>query len=571
MKAPDDQPPTSAPETVLSNAEIADRLATLAQLLSAQKENPYKVKAYRRAAAKIRTLSDSLGELVRSDADLTAYAGIGAGISRTIREMVQTGTLAKLEKLRAAASQELSDISQYPRLDPARILRIYKKLSITSVDALKEKLANGDIEKTLGRRIAEHVRLGLTTTHAMLLYRADDLRIAIEEFLLNKCGVHRAEVVGEYRRRVDVIEEISFVIESDDFDRVISKLKGYGGRTMLVGSGMDNAVFALSAGILLRVHIAGKHDWGVELIACTGSKAHLQKLTAVIGPLKSLKSDGAFPTETALYRKFGLSFIQPELREGHDEVERARENTLPVLVSVKDLRGELHAHSTSSDGANSIEQMAIAARNKGYEYIGITDHSQSLKIAGGVSVEDLCKQIRFIDKLNERVDGIRILKSAEVDILQDGSLDYPHELLKELDYTVCSIHSRFGLGKAAQTARILRAMDNRHFTTLGHPTGRLLLKRSGYEIDIERIIVHAKQVGCFFEINSSPDRLDLSAENARLAAMAGIKIAVSTDAHSTREFDLIRYGIDQARRAGLDKSSVLNCFSWKQFCRVVKR
>ncbi|MGI9071432.1 MAG: PHP domain-containing protein [Bryobacteraceae bacterium] len=196
---------------------------------------------------------------------------------------------------------------------------------------------------------------------------------------------------------------------------------------------------------------------------------------------------------------------------------------------------------------------------QGDEYTGITDHSQSLKIAGGVSVDDLWKQICFIDRLNERIDGIRILKSAEVDILADGSLDYPDELLKELDYTVCSIHSRFGLGNTAQTERILRAMDNRYFTILGHATRRKLLKRSGYEIDIERIIAHAKQNGCFFEINSSPDPLNLSAENARLAAMANIKIAVSTDAHSTREFDLIRYGIDQARRAGLKRSSVLNC------------
>jgi DNA polymerase (family X) len=329
MKASGDHATPSLPETVLSNAEIADRLTSLAQLLSAQKENPYKVKAYRRAAAKIRTLSESIDELVRNDADLTEYAGIGQGISSAIREIVQTGTLAKLEKLRAAASPELSDISQHPRLDPERILRIYKKLGITSVDALKEKLANGDIEKTLGRRMAEHVRLGLTETHAMLLYRADDLRIAIEEFLLTKCGVRRAEVVGEYRRRVEVIEEIAFVIETDDFDWVISKLERYGGRTMLVGCGKDNAVFALSPGILLRVHVAAKEDWGVALIACTGSKAHLRKLTAVTGQLKSLRSNGPFPTETALYRKFGLSFIQPELREGHDEVERALQNTLP--------------------------------------------------------------------------------------------------------------------------------------------------------------------------------------------------------------------------------------------------
>ena len=266
-----------------------------------------------------------------------------------------------------------------------------------------------------------------------------------------------------------------------------------------------------------------------------------------------------------------MAYIEPELREGYDEVERAQRGTLPVLVTMKNIRGELHAHSTSSDGSHSIEQMAIAARDFGYEYIGITDHSQSLKIARGVPVEDLWKQIHYIDKLNSRLAGIRVLKSAEVDILADGTLDYPDELLKELDYTVCSVHSRFGLGRQEQTERILRAMDNRYFNILGHATGRLLLKRPGYELDMDRIIHHAKQNGCFFEINSSPDRLDLSAENARLANEAGVKIAISTDAHSTREFGTVRYGIDQARRAGLEPASVLNCLPWPSLEPLFRR
>jgi DNA polymerase (family 10) len=283
---------------------------------------------------------------------------------------------------------------------------------------------------------------------------------------------------------------------------------------------------------------------------------------AVIGGWDTVREGGPFPLETDFYEKFNLSFIDPELREGYDEVDRAQRGTLPVLVTVKDIRGDLHAHSTSSDGSHSIEQMAIAARDFGHEYIGITDHSQSLKIARGVPAEDLWKQIRFIDKLNSRPTGIRVLKSAEVDILADGALDYPDELLKELDYTVCSVHSRFAFGKQEQTERILRAMDNRYFNILGHATGRLLLKRPGYELDMDRIIHHARQNGCFFEINSSPDRLDLSAENARLATEAGVKIAISTDAHSTREFGVVRYGIDQARRAGLEPASVLNCLPW---------
>jgi DNA polymerase (family X) len=338
----------------------------------------------------------------------------------------------------------------------------------------------------------------------------------------------------------------------------------------LLSSGKDHALFSLSAGIPLRLQLAGKDDWGLHMVTCTGSQAHLKKLATVTGPLHTTKPK-KFASETALYRKHGLRYIEPELREGHDEVQRAKAGTLPVLVTAKDIQGELHAHSTSSDGGASIEDMVEAARQRGYNYLGITDHSQSLKIAKGVSVDDLWTQIRFIDKLNGKLRGFRILKSCEVDILPDGLLDYPDDLLRELDYTVCSIHSRFVLGREAQTNRILRAMDNRYFNILGHPTGRLLLRRPGYEIDMERVIAQARQNGCFFEINSSPDRLDLSAENARWATAAGILIAISTDAHSTEELDYIRCGIDQARRAGLEKSDILNCLPWKNLERLFRR
>ena len=553
----------------LSNAEIADRLASLAQLLSAQKENPYKVKAYKRAAAKLRNMSESLQELVQDEADLTQYAAIGNAIASAIREIVQTGTFRRLETLRAQAAPALVSINAHPRLDPKRVQRIYKKLGISSVEELRDRLYSGEIERVLGLRMAQHVRQGLTETHAMLLYRADDLRTAVEEYLLGPCRAKRAEVVGEVRRRAEVIEELSFVIESDDFPAVVARLERYGGRTPLVSSAKDNAVFALSSGVLLRIQLAGKTDWGLRMVACTGSKAHLKKLTGVTGSLRGMK--GSFPSEQAFYRKFSLKFIEPELREGYDEVERAAQNTLPMLVTAKDIRGELHAHSTSSDGSDSIEDMARAARERDYEYIGISDHSQSLKIARGVSSEDLWAQIRYIDKLNGRLRGFRILKSSEVDILADGSLDYPDDLLRELDYTVCSIHSRFGLDRQQQTERLLRAMDNRYFNILGHATGRLLLKRPGYEIDVERVIDHARKNGCFFEINSSPDRLDLSAENARKASAAGIPIAINTDAHGTGELPLVRCGIDQARRAGLEKSAVLNCLPWQKLQPLFKR
>jgi len=554
----------------LSNAEIADRLASLAQLLSTQKENPYKVKAYRRAAARIRTFSESLDELVRDEADLTQFAGIGHGIAAAIREIVMTGSLSKLDKLRGEASPALVDISAYPRLDPKRVMRIYKKLGIASIEDLRANLQSGVIEKTFGARMSQHVQQGLTESHAMLLYRADDLRDAVEAFLVGPCGAKRAEPAADYRRRVEVIEELVFVVETEDFAGIVARMQRYGGRTPLLSSTTDSALFALSSGIKLRLQHAHKKDWGLHMVACTGSKAHLLKLTNVTGPLRELKTE-SFPTEVAFYRKFGLAFIEPELREGRDEVRQAKAGELPDLVSRTDIRGDLHAHTIASDGSDSIEAMAAAARKLGYEYVGISDHSQSLKIARGVPVEDLWAQIRFIDKLNGRLRGFRILKSSEVDILADGSLDYPDDLLKELDYTVCSIHSRFGLGREAQTERILRAMDNRYFNILGHATGRLLLKRPGYEIDIDRVIAHARQSGCFFEINSSPDRLDLSAENARSAAEAGVMISISTDSHSTPEFRLIRCGLDQARRAGLVKNSVLNCQPWEMLSRLFRR
>jgi DNA polymerase (family 10) len=540
-----------------SNAEIADKLASLAQLLSHRKENFYRAKAYRRAAVKLRNRSESLADMVRNEEDLTQFAGVGDVIAGAIRELVLTGTIEQLETLRTQASPDVVELSSHPRLDPRRVLRIYKKLKISTIDSLREALNSGAIEKAFGLRMAQHVRQGLAETQAMLLHRADDLCAAVEEFLLDRCHVRRADVVGDYRRRTDIIEELAFLVDADDFAQVVDRVTRYGGRSPLLESSKTEATFALPAGILLRLTCASKSGWGDALVATTGSEKHLSKLKDFAPPQGQQAS-----TEEEFYRQRGLDFVVPELREGNDEVERAHQHRLPVLVTLEDLRGELHAHTLASDGTASIEDMARAARDHGYEYIGISDHSQSLKIANGVSEEDLWRQIRFIDSLNERTSDIRILKSAEVDILADGSLDYSDALLRELDYTVCSIHSRFGMNREEQTERILRAMENPYFNILGHATGRLLLKRPGYDIDIERIILHAKNTGCFFEINSSPDRLDLSATHARQAVQAGVAVAINTDAHSIHEFAYARCGVDQARRAGAEKGLVLNSLPW---------
>jgi len=555
----------------LSNAEIADKLFGLAYLLAAQKENPFKVKAYRRAARTVRDLSESVADLVREDSDLTQYSGIGRAISSVIRDIVETGTTRQFDSLQSQVPPELAGVLRFPQLDPKRVLRIYKKLKISTVEELKDRLESGEIGRALGPRMDQHVRRALEEHQEMLLYEADRTVPLVRDFVTERCGATRAEPAGDYRRRVEVVREIHLLIETADFPAVLAKLKTYGGKADLLESDSQTALFRLSAG-LLRVTAAPQGKWGAALVAGTGSRPHLKELEMHRPGLRALfESPESYLSEGEVYGRLGLRFVPPELREGRDEIELASRSALPSLLTVGDIRGELHAHTTSSDGVDTLEDMAEAARARGLDYIGISDHSQSLKIARGLSIDRLRNQLRFIDQLNERLEGIRILKSAEVDILEDGSLDYPDDVLSELDYTVCSIHSRFRLGKEEQTTRILRAMDNRYFTILGHATGRLLLKRPGYEIDIERVIEHARANRCFFELNSSPDRLDLSAEHARLAREAGLRIAVTTDAHSTRELGYLRYGVDQARRAGLEKQSALNSLAWPELLAVVRR
>ncbi len=564
--------PSATSRASLSNAEIAHQLTALAQLLSAQGENPYKVRAYRRAAETIASLSESIDQLVHSGADLTTYPGIGNAISGAIGEIVRHGTLKKLESLRTEVSPELAALGEYPRLDPKRVLHAYRKLHIASVAELQAKLASGDVAAVLGARAAQHFRQALTASDAVLLYDADPIAANVRAFLLEHCGAQQAEIAGDVRRRVDVIHVITVLVATEDFAETLTRFTRFGGRSELVSQTSESASFRLPSGLLVELELATKAKWGLDLLLATGSESHLALLESQgPGPGGLARDRSRLATETTVYRRLGLSYIEPELREGLDEVQRARTRTSPGLVTVADIQGDLHAHSTSSDGAQSISQMAEAARARGYTFLGITDHSQSLKIAGGVSEADLRRQLRVIDQLNEKLKGFTILKSAEVDILADGSLDYPDELLAQLDYTICSIHSRFGLTAGAQTERILRAMDNPYFTILGHATGRLILRRPGYALDFERIIAHARDRGCYFEINSSPDRLDLSAEHARLARAAGVKIAICTDAHSTAELDFIRCGVDQARRAGLSREEILNCQPWTKLRGLLQR
>jgi len=549
----------------LSNPEIAHRLVAYAQVLQSRGENPFKVRAYRRGAESIKGLRENVDQLARSGADLTRFPGIGKGIAAAVREIVHRGTLGQMELLLTAAPPEVAVVNEYPRLDPKRVAQVFKKLRIGTLTELKKKFEAGDIRAALGPRMEDHFRNAFRDSTLVLLDDADALAAELRAWLLARGGAKRVEFAGELRRRVEAVGEITLVVETDDFPALVSSLAKFHRGIDLIATAGRHATFQLPGSVRVAVHAATAANWGTALVAATGSAAHLEELRKVGGLSRSAR------TEEAAYTSVGLAWVPPELREGRGEVALAARGKLPALVELGDIRGDLHMHTTASDGIDTIEAMAEAARERGYEYIGITDHSQSLKIARGVSVAALWAQIRRIDRVNERGIGIRILKSAEVDILADGSLDYPDDLLAELDYSICSIHSRFRLGKQEQTERILRAMDHPAFTILGHATGRLILHRSGYEIDLPRLIEHAKARKCYFEINADPDRLDLGPDDVRAVAKAGIKVAIGTDAHRAAGLDYMRCGLDVARRAGLERAAVLNTSGLPRLIRALRR
>jgi DNA polymerase (family 10) len=559
-----------------TNARIADLLRRYAAALSVEGANRFKLKAYRRAAETIEGLSGDITDQVRRGGDLTELPGIGKAISEIIVEIVETGKLSRLDRSIAKQSPQVRELAAHPALDPKKVARIYKKLGLRNVKELKASLEEGTIGEQFGSRMENHVRHGLDERPRSLLYDVQDLAKKFEADLRALPGVTNTSSVGSLRRRKDTVGDLNFLVAGRSAAAVWKRIVNFSSVLSAKKRDATERAFLLSSGLTATVRWTPSEAWGRSLILATGSVAHLAELHAranakKIPGLSTAGKTTPAASEADIYASFGLAYIEPELREGRGEIAAAARNKLPKPVELSDLRGDLHMHTTASDGANSIAEMARAAQERGYEYIAITDHSQSLKIANGLSEKRLGQHLRNIDKINARLKGIRILKSAEVDILEDGRLDYSQSMLRELDFTICSIHSRFGLNKKEQTERILRAMDNRQFNILGHATGRLLLKRPGYVIEIERVMRHAKANGCFFEINSSPDRLDLSDEHTKLAKELSIKIAVNTDAHSIRELDFVSAGINQARRGWLESTDVLNTCSLKDLLVLLRR
>jgi len=390
----------------------------------------------------------------------------------------------------------------------------------------------------------------------------------------------RVVVAGSYRRRRDTVGDLDILVTSDRGPTVGDKLVGYDNVAEVLAHGPTRTTVVLRSGLQVDARAVPEQSYGAALMYFTGSKAHNIALRALANErdwklneygLFSGKRRIAGASEEEVYKKLGLAYIPPELREDRGEIALAKANQLPHLVTSADIRGDLHVHSDWTDGTASIEAMAVAARTRGYAYIALTDHSRRVAMAHGLDPARLSRQIREVDKLNEKFKGFTVLKGIEVDILKDGSLDLPDSILSRLDVVVASVHSFFDLSREAQTERMVRAMQNNHVSIIGHPTGRLLGEREPYDIDMDQVIAAARDLGCALEINAEPDRLDLNDIHSHAAKSKGVKLAISTDAHSVNHYQYIRFGIDQARRGWLTADDVINTRPLADLRKLLKR
>lgn len=570
----------------IHNIEIAAMINRLADFLEIKGDNPFRIRAYRNAARIISTYSKSMAELIEKNEDLTDIPGIGDHIAAKIETIVKTNELPSLKKIEAKMPSVLSELLKIENLGPMRVQKLYKKLKLKNIQDLKKALKKGKIQKIkgFGEKTAKKIQQGIDNEAAyskrLPLIDAMPISDSLLTYLKKSKTVDKLICAGSFRRRKETVGDLDILITANDKQVAMDHFIKFDEISEILSQGTTRASVRLHSGIHVDLRIVAPHSYGAALIYFTGSKAHNIHLRGM-AIKKGLKINeyGVFKneyrlqaeTETEVYQKIGLEFIEPELREDRGEIEAAKKKTLPKLITLKNIRGDLHSHTNATDGKNTLVEMAEAAQIQGYEYLAITDHSFRLGVMRGFDEKKLIKQMRAIDKLNEKLNGFIILKSLEIDILENGKLDLSESLLKQLDLTICSIHSKFGLSEKKQTERIIRAMDNPYFNILAHPTGRLINQRQGYAIDLERIMLAAKERGCFLELNAQPERMDLSDLHCLLAKDLGVKLAISTDAHSISDFRYMQYGIYQARRGWLEAENVINTFPLKQLKKILKR
>ena len=568
------------------NEDIARIFDQIADLLEIEDANPFRIRAYRNAARTLRGLGKDVRVMIEAGEDLTRLPGIGKDLAAKIHEIVDTGRCRALEKLQKRLPPDLSELLRLPGLGPKRVHALYHDLDIHTLEQLERAARDGRIRSLPGfgakteARILEAIGAHADTEKRFKLAVAARYAEPLLEYLRSVPGVERVEIAGSYRRARETVGDLDILAIAADGDRVTRAFADYDEVETVLSRGSTRATVLLRSGLQVDLRVVPAESYGAALYYFTGSRAHNIAVRR-IAQKKGLKINeyGIWrgrrrlggETEESMFKAIGLPWIPPELRENRGEIEAARAGLLPRLVELADLRGDLHCHSRASDGHASIREMAAAARAHGLEYLAITEHSKRLTVAHGLDSRRLLRQMEEIDRLNDELRGITLLKGIEVDILEDGGLDMPDEVLARLDLVIGAVHSKFDLSRAKQTRRILRAMDNPHFTLLAHPSGRLIDRRAPYDVDMPRIIRHARDRGCYLELNAHPERLDLLDTYCQLAREEGVLIAIDSDAHSVQDFDNLRYGVGQARRGWLEKKDVLNTRPLRELRRLLKK
>lgn len=571
----------------MKNLQLAVVLTEISDMLELLGENPFRIRAYRRASRSIELLPESI-ETIWREGRLDEVEGVGKGIAAGIEQWLKTGTIDYYEELQTQVPRGLLEVTRVPGVGPKRARLLHDELGIGSLEELEQACVEGRVRtvKGLGAKTEENILKGIERLrrHSERLPLGVALPIArsLVDELQKVPVVQRVAYTGSARRGRETVGDIDIIASSEHAAAVIEAFVGIAGVQDVLAKGQEKASVILAQGMQVDLLVVQDHQFASALHHFTGSKEHnitMRELARSRGlrisehGILDEATDTMLPIETEadVFAALDLPFIPPELREDGSEMSVARNGALPRLIEVGNIRGDLHVHSTWSDGHHSILEMAEAARAKGYEYIAITDHSQSLGVAGGLTPEQLLLQIEEIRALNERWDDFCILAGTEVDILPDGTLDFDDDLLRQLDIVIASVHSAMNQDEATMTERIVAAMRNPYVDVIGHPTGRLLGRRDPYPVNIERIIQVAAETGTCLEINASPERLDLKDVHARSAKDAGVLLTVNTDAHRIEGLQQMSYGITVARRAWLEAGHVLNSLPLDELRRTLKR
>jgi DNA polymerase (family X) len=559
----------------MRNAEVASVLDEIADLLELKGESRYKVAAYRAASSRIGVMSEEVEELWRTGR-LEDLPGVGQSIAGRVSEYLASNRSTYLEALRAEVGPNLRQLLLIPGMGPSKARFLHRELGVQTIEELAEAARQQRIRELPGmgakteEKILREIERLSQRTHRMLLGVALPAAEEVARLMDAHPAVRRIHVGGSLRRMEETIGDVDLIASSDDPGAVTEAFTRLPMVWEVLGLGDTKASVLTRGNLQMDLRVVRPDEYGAALQYFTGNKPHNIALRDIaIRKGYKLNEYGVFDEasghnlvqseeEADVYRALGLEWMPPEMRTNRGEIQAAAEGRLPRLVTQEEILGDLQMHTRFSDGSATLEQMATACRERGYRYAAVTDHSRSLGVAGGLSVDKLRQQRREIDELNGKLAPFRLLASSEVDILADGSLDFPDEILAELDFVVVAVHSGFGQPRDRVTERIIRALRNPYVDLLAHPTGRLVERRDGYEVDVERVLRVAAEEGVTVEINAAPDRLDLNDTWARRAKELGIMLAINTDAHAPSHLDFMRYGVAVARRAWLERADILN-------------